>query len=457
MEYNQFRQLLQLRGIMDKETVPLLEGLISKFPYCQTSRLLLAKALHDQDSIHYHESLRLAAAYAPNREVLHDLIELKPEEKEFEFPLFRKEESVQQTTETVQVETSDVFRLEEQFEESYTEDEISGRAFEEQREKEKRIEPHDIIRQRLDEILSGVSQEATAEKPEVKSQEKKSADAKMEVPASPIEERKEVISKPEEKYSAAEEIKSAPVSDFRKDAEESVYKEDLLSEQKLEEELIHPVPEKSPEEKAIIQQAEKARDVLDKLELEHAMEESILDSLEKLPVIAAPRIQTLSEGEKNISPGSPPQTTAEIKSEHTPRSFTDWLKTLKPETSGFEEVRAKTLKGAIREEPQVDEPVEEAESSLSDDELIEKFLLEDPKIVASKAEFYSPVAQAKKSVMDHDDVVSETLAKIYLDQGNTQKARWCYEKLMLLHPEKSAFFAALLKEIDTQTNSKEDL
>jgi hypothetical protein len=29
--------------------------------------------------------------------------------------------------------------------------------------------------------------------------------------------------------------------------------------------------------------------------------------------------------------------------------------------------------------------------------------------------------------------------------------------LILLHPEKSAFFAALLKEIDNQPNNKEDL
>ena len=54
--------------------------------------------------------------------------------------------------------------------------------------------------------------------------------------------------------------------------------------------------------------------------------------------------------------------------------------------------------------------------------------------------------------MDHKDAVSETLAKIYLQQGHPQKARWCYEKLILLHPEKSAFFAALLKEIPEKEN-----
>jgi hypothetical protein len=115
------------------------------------------------------------------------------------------------------------------------------------------------------------------------------------------------------------------------------------------------------------------------------------------------------------------------------------------------------LKPPIEVQPVAPEEIPEFENELSDDELIEKFLLEDPKIIPSKTEFYSPVSQAKKSVMDHDDVVSETLARIYLSQGNLPKARWCYEKLMLLHPEKSTFFAALLKEIDDQPNNKEDL
>ena len=83
----------------------------------------------------------------------------------------------------------------------------------------------------------------------------------------------------------------------------------------------------------------------------------------------------------------------------------------------------------------------------------------EPKIVPSKAEFYSPVTQAKKSVEEHDDLVSETLATIYRQQGNLSRARFCYEKLSLLIPGKSAYFAALIKEIDEELNkfNQEDL
>ena len=54
---------------------------------------------------------------------------------------------------------------------------------------------------------------------------------------------------------------------------------------------------------------------------------------------------------------------------------------------------------------------------------------------------------AKSSVADVSDIVSETLAKIYLGQNNFSKAIQTYEKLMLKYPEKSVYFAALIKEI----------
>ena len=438
MEYNQFMQLLQLKGVREKETVALLEEFIEKFPYCQSSRLLLAKSLHDQDNIHFDRNLKVAAAYAPDREVLRELIEMKTEKVEFEFPPSRKAEP-ERADHLPEKETfaESSAQKEQPFEEWYSEDEISGRAFEEQKEKEKIVDPHEIIRRRLSEILSDGSVEVES-KTESPAAVITKGDKKKEEINVAVGQQELAKEKPAEKI-VPEEIKIEP-SFHKPDTEEFVYKEDLVAEQKLEEEMINPVPENSKEEKAIMAQAEKARDVLDKMELEHAMEESILDSLEKLPVIVPPS----SAPGKKISPSVPVE---ENKyGSDSSRTFTEWLKSLSGKSAGFEEVRAPKIKEDILLDEQ--SPIaEDPDSHLSDDELIEKFLLEDPKIVPSKAEFYSPLNQAKKSVMDRDDVVSETLAQIYLRQGNTQKARWCYEKLILLHPEKSAFFAALLAEI----------
>lgn len=52
-----------------------LEQLAQAFPYCQTAHLLLAKASHDQGTMLAGQRLRRAATYAANRELLRRLIE----------------------------------------------------------------------------------------------------------------------------------------------------------------------------------------------------------------------------------------------------------------------------------------------------------------------------------------------------------------------------------------------
>jgi tetratricopeptide (TPR) repeat protein len=82
-------------------------------------------------------------------------------------------------------------------------------------------------------------------------------------------------------------------------------------------------------------------------------------------------------------------------------------------------------------------------------ELIEKFIQTEPRISKpSKATFFSPQVMAKKSIEENDEIVSETLARIYADQGNVPRAIKVYKKLGLLNPEKNAYFAALIKKLE---------
>jgi ribosomal protein S18 len=80
-------------------------------------------------------------------------------------------------------------------------------------------------------------------------------------------------------------------------------------------------------------------------------------------------------------------------------------------------------------------------------DLIDKFLTEEPRIkpkpiTASEQEDISVASEE-----EHEDFMTETLAKIYIKQGNYAKAIKAYEKLSLKFPEKNIYFATQIEEI----------
>ena len=62
--------------------------------------------------------------------------------------------------------------------------------------------------------------------------------------------------------------------------------------------------------------------------------------------------------------------------------------------------------------------------------------------------FFSAIETAKKSLDENDDFITETLAKIYKEQGHYDKAINAFEKLILKFPEKSTLFASQISEIN---------
>ena len=87
------------------------------------------------------------------------------------------------------------------------------------------------------------------------------------------------------------------------------------------------------------------------------------------------------------------------------------------------------------------------EKKMSRKELIDKFIAENPSISRPKAEFYNPISVAQNSIIDQENIVSETLARIYEKQGYIEKAISIYEKLRLHYPEKSRYFAAQIERL----------
>lgn len=79
-------------------------------------------------------------------------------------------------------------------------------------------------------------------------------------------------------------------------------------------------------------------------------------------------------------------------------------------------------------------------------DLIDKFIETNPKILPTKKTTSAPV-NIENSVQENNSLMTETLAKIYLEQKKYQKAIQAYEILILKYPEKSSFFADQILDI----------
>jgi len=80
--------------------------------------------------------------------------------------------------------------------------------------------------------------------------------------------------------------------------------------------------------------------------------------------------------------------------------------------------------------------------------IIDKFIETETIISKPKREkFFSPMRSAKESLIENDEIVTETLARVYLEQTHYDKAIAAYEKLSLKFPQKSSFFANQIKLI----------
>lgn len=93
---------------------------------------------------------------------------------------------------------------------------------------------------------------------------------------------------------------------------------------------------------------------------------------------------------------------------------------------------------------------ENISSNPTKEELINRFLkIENPKIAKDESsEENENIDKAiRKSAKDDFKVVTETMAKIYLKQGNKEKAMQIYQQLMTSNPKKSIYFANQIEKI----------
>ncbi len=112
-------------------------------------------------------------------------------------------------------------------------------------------------------------------------------------------------------------------------------------------------------------------------------------------------------------------------------SFSEWLKL----------TRAKPVE---REEENKESESEEHRQRKF--ELIEEFISKNPKIKPAKISSKSNLAE--QGLTAPESLMTETLARVYLEQKNYKKAIQAYKILILKNPEKSGFFADQIRAIE---------
>lgn len=107
----------------------------------------------------------------------------------------------------------------------------------------------------------------------------------------------------------------------------------------------------------------------------------------------------------------------------------------------FQEPESK-LSEAVRNSPL------KASDPKKSDQVIDRFIKEEPIIQAPSAENLNNENMARQSAEDNYTLVTETLANIYVDQALYLKAIEVFKKLILKYPEKKLYFASRIQEIE---------
>ncbi|WGD33642.1 hypothetical protein [Olleya sp. YS] len=157
-----------------------------------------------------------------------------------------------------------------------------------------------------------------------------------------------------------------------------------------------------------------------------------LDTNEAIEDVESDSTKTISEETKSIlNLGKPLQFD---KSET--HSFNEWLSLTR-----FKPIQRETTQETKKQNTDVN--LDRSKKF----ELIDQFITKNPKLEAKKSTT-STHNIAKAQMIQPEALMTETLARIYVEQKNYKKAIQSYKILSLKYPEKSGFFADQIKAIE---------
>ena len=413
MTREQFNRLLRHPSKIDLNFISDLEEITRRFPYFTNAHILLAKQYHGHENIKYESHLRKASAYAPDRTLLYHLIKQEPDEV-IHIPSPKQSQELS-PAEAVTPATSTAL----------SETEIASEIPEAPDDRVQVVESHEPEILVQDELKTNILVQEPVTEPDTVLRPTSQPMSPMEV----IEQR-------------LRELEAKDNSDKETLAEAGLSLPEVKS--------VSPLPGSESEIRE-----EELKEPVESERLPIIDTESI--DLKAVRTVEAGELSgdtsTFIEPKPSItekpSPPARPEKTEESVSSKTIKdipithSFSEWLKIKSIPVIAAENIGAYLLKDSDSDS--------DNQTIDYQPDLIEKFIKNEPRIVAGKSEFYSPGNMARRSAIDHEDLISETLARIYAQQGNISKAIDAYQRLSLKNPEKSTYFAALIKELEERS------
>ncbi|UPT72296.1 MAG: hypothetical protein M0D53_04410 [Flavobacterium sp. JAD_PAG50586_2] len=166
-----------------------------------------------------------------------------------------------------------------------------------------------------------------------------------------------------------------------------------------------------------------------------ALEQSILTSIKEASVTEE------QKAEEKLAIGKPLEFSKNEK-----HSFQEWL-----QLSRLKPIIREEVKPLMQDDTQAGG--EQSGAKKKQSALIDKFIENNPKITPIAKDAQVPVVEAFSEDTTH--LMTETLARVYLEQKKYSKAIQAYEILILKYPEKSSFFADRISDIKIlQQNNK---
>jgi hypothetical protein len=424
MNKEEFIYYINHPELLNKKSISEMHELLDEFPYFQTAHLLFLKNLHKLENIKFTNQLKISAAHIINREILYHLLK-KEELKQPESLKFDEEEpEIKTRIPEPEVEAADIS---EEPEDSKDIEKLDITVKIDKKEEEIAIDKQTRSKEILaDQVLKRIE--------EIKSK-KKTIFSGTEEDEGDIVEKKTKVKKGE---SIADSILEE-VSKVKKAREKK-----LKGTTEEKESLKDSKTEGIPEDRAGTKEGESDIRSVSIPDNEILKEDRIL--LNEEEEIISGEIQSKSSGEVKDKVRSADESVLQVESNKKNDLLDIEFKGGKANEEnlnsiGFE--KSKEEKESL-----------ENQGNLSKEELINKFIEKNPKIVPDQEDGTNQEDISEKSVIENDEFITDTLARVYIRQGYYSKAIFAYEKLILKFPEKSSYFTSQIEKIQRLINKK---